>query len=212
MLIFWVAATMGAAFYGLRIKSRRFLLLAGFLFLLGLGLSVASLPAIEKSAKRIAGGRAYCLALPQQHRPVQSRLDLTYVIARGTDVSPHLMFWVDEGDQITAYAWSYLRQSFQRRQPGGVIRNCTPRADFLANLEPAEAGAHFGIGRDLYIIPAEYQPGHLEDRHISIRLRPTAALPATGAAITSGTTAIANWQKLNLRAASGGHPSVALWQ
>ena len=134
---------------------------------------------------------------------MQSRLDLTYFIARGTDVSPHLMLWVDEGDQITAYAWSYLRQSFQRRQPGGVIRNCTPRADFLANLEPAEAGAHFGIGRDLYIIPAEYQPGHLEDRHISIRLRPTAALSATGAAITSGTTAIANWQKLNLRAASG---------
>ena len=56
MLIFWVAATAGAAFYGLRVKSRRFLLLAGFLFLLGLGLSVASLPAIEKSAKRIAGG------------------------------------------------------------------------------------------------------------------------------------------------------------
>lgn len=168
---------------------------AGLLLIfVALGLTAMWASSMRKNAEQVAAGRPYCLALPSQHRPVQRDLDLTVLVARGDRLSPHMMLWVDQGETVEAYTWSYGRQRFQPDLPFGVLRNCRPRQHFLANLAPAAPGMHISIGQADYVIPPEFSPRHVNDDYITLKFGQESALRATRDSIEWDEQSISRWR------------------
>lgn len=164
------------------------------LIFLGLGLAIVLATSMSKNAVQVAASRPYCLALASLHRPVQSNLDLTLLFAKGDRLSPHMMLWVEQGDAIEAYSWSYWQQRFLPGLPMGVLRNCHPRTDFLATLTPAAPGMHVSLGPSDYVIPPEYSPDHVDDTYISLNFTPESALNRGHDSVEWGEKSIGHWQ------------------
>lgn len=164
------------------------------LIFIALGLAAMWASSMHKSAEQVAAGRPYCLALPSRHRPVQSDLDLTLLVARGDRLSPHMMLWVEQGETVEAYSWSYGRQRFQPDLVFGVMRNCRPRQDFLANLTPAAPGMHISLGQADYVIPPEFSPDHANDTYVTLKFGQESALRVKQVSVEWGEQSINRWR------------------
>lgn len=184
MVIFWGLGTLASLIYGAKARSILFLLLGLALLAAGLGLNHRWLKAMERSARQIAGDRPYCLALPSLHRPVESTLDRSLLVANGNSSSPHMMLWVEAEAGMTSYIWSYRRKEFRQEQPLGAVRSCQPRRDFLSDLRPQRPGMHIAMGENYFVIPIVYDPKHQNDNFLSLKMPESEIPPLRSASIS----------------------------
>ncbi len=195
MLVLIIAPLIvGAMFYGLTRRALQALIVT----LLGVGayayIGLWQIPAsIRADAQRISKTNPYCIALPSEHRPVGSWLDLSILRTRGNSLTPHLMLWVTDDSGVNPYHWSYRHWGFFLGLPLGTTQNCTPRQKFLEPLRSVEPGFYLVRDDVTYVIPTKYESFHIEADYIYLRFG--LGINARSDSVEFGKDSVIRWQK-----------------
>jgi hypothetical protein len=148
LLIFAFAGLGAGAFIWLRRRARHPLTRAPWAaFALSWGLALAACGVFSltyggnvlASAAREANGAPYCIALNTRNAPAHARTDLTFLtMDKGVSIH-HAMLYVQRGEALSPFHWSYRQGRFApgiygwAHNNGGDLK-CAPRHGFAAAL------------------------------------------------------------------------------